>query len=244
MHYAVISCVHANLEALRAVVDDATRRGVEQIISIGDTVGFGPDPVACADMVRERCAIVLKGCHDQALVEGAGHLPAQMRDGLAWAKEALGEERLAWFEQLPTSYDAAGIVFCHASPREPVTEYLFAEDVRRDPRKLVRAFEKTGKVVFVGHTHVPGVFLENPIRWTPASQLENYFHYKKGEKVIVNVGSVGQPRDGDPRACYLEVNKNEMYWRRLEYDVNEVVAKIQSNSRLTASTAQRLRRGL
>jgi diadenosine tetraphosphatase ApaH/serine/threonine PP2A family protein phosphatase len=244
VHYAIISCVHANLEALSAVVEDATRRGVEQIVCIGDIVGFGPDPTACVDLVRRACGIALRGCHDEAVVAGGAHLPPATRAGLAWAKEQLGDERLAWMKALPDSYEAGGIVFCHASPREYVTEYLFPEDVRRDARKLARAFDKTAKVVFVGHTHIPGVFQENPIRWTPASQLENYFHYKKGDKVIVNVGSVGQPRDGDPRACYLEVNKNEMYWRRLDYDVNQVVAKIQSNERLTTSTAQRLLRGL
>jgi diadenosine tetraphosphatase ApaH/serine/threonine PP2A family protein phosphatase len=244
VHYAIISCVHGNLEALRAVVEDATQRGVEKIVSIGDTVGFGPDPVACLDMVHERCAIALMGCHDQALLDSGALLPQAMRAGTVWAKEQLGPERLEWVKGLPDSYDAAGIIFCHASPRDHVSEYLFPEDVRRDTRKLARAFEKTAKCVFVGHTHVPGVFLENPLRWTPAAQLENYFHYKKGEKVIVNVGSVGQPRDGDPRACYLEINKNELYWRRIEYDVNAVVAKIQSNPNLMPSSAQRLLRGL
>jgi diadenosine tetraphosphatase ApaH/serine/threonine PP2A family protein phosphatase len=196
------------------------------------------------DLVRERCAINLVGCHDQALLDGGAHLPAPQRDGLAWAKDALGKERLDWIRSLPTNYAAAGVVFCHASPREPVSEYLFPDDVRRDPRKIARALEKTEKVVFVGHTHIPGVFRSDPTRWTPAAPLENYFHYRRGEKVIVNVGSVGQPRDGDPKACYLEVNKNEMYWRRIEYDVSQVVAKIQSNSRLTSSTAQRIQRGL
>ena len=99
-------------------------------------------------------------------------------------------------------------------------------------------------IAFVGHTHTPGIFLENPIRWTGAAQLENYFHYKRGEKVIVNVGSVGLPRDGDARACYLEVSKNELYWRRIEYDLDGVVAKIEQNERLTRSVAERLRRGI
>jgi len=244
VHYAILSCVHANYDAFAAVVDDATRRGVERIILMGDVVGFGPQPVECVDLARQACAITLRGCHDQALLDGAAHLPAATREGIQWAKDELGPERVEWIKGLSESYDAAGIIFCHASPREFVSEYLFAEAVRRDPRKLARAFEKTAKIVFVGHTHVPGVFLENPIRWTPAAQLEHYYHYKKGEKVIVNVGSVGQPRDGDPRACYLEVNKNELYWRRVDYDVQQVVAKIQANSKLPASTAQRLLRGL
>ena len=250
MHYAIISCVHANLEAFHAAVEDAERRGVERIVSLGDLVGFGPDPAACVDLAREKCAINLKGCHDQALVDGGSYLPAPIRNTIVWAKEelekdeTLGPARLEFMENLSESYEAGGIMFRHASPREAVTEYLFAEDVRRDVRKLTRAFAAFDKCVFVGHTHTAGVFLEEPIRWTPAAQLENYYHYKKGEKVIVNVGSVGQPRDGDRRACYLEVNKNEMYWRRVEYDVEAVVAKIQSNTRLTASTAQRLLRGL
>jgi diadenosine tetraphosphatase ApaH/serine/threonine PP2A family protein phosphatase len=244
VHYAILSCVHANYEALVAVIDDATRRGVERIILVGDLVGFGPQPVECVDLARQACSIVLRGCHDQALLDGAAHLPAPTRQGIEWAKQELGPDRIEWISKLAETYDAAGIVFCHASPREPISEYLFAEDVRRDSRKLVRAFEKTSKIVFVGHTHVAGIFQENPLRWTPASQLENYFHYKRGDKVIVNVGSVGQPRDKDPRACYLEVNKNELYWRRVDYDVQQVVAKIQANSHLTASTAQRLIRGL
>jgi diadenosine tetraphosphatase ApaH/serine/threonine PP2A family protein phosphatase len=250
VHYAIISCVHANLEALQAVLDDAGKRGIERIISLGDLVGFGPDPVACVDIARQRGAINLKGCHDQALLDGGAHLPAPIRGGIAWAKEeltadeALGAERMAFFQGLPESYEAGGIAFRHASPHDAVNEYLFPEDVRRDTRKLQRAFNATEKIVFVGHVHVPGIFLENPVRWTPAAQLENYFHYKKGEKVIVNVGSVGQPRDGDRRACYLEVKKNELYWRRVEYDVDAVVAKIKENARLAPSAAQRLLRGI
>jgi diadenosine tetraphosphatase ApaH/serine/threonine PP2A family protein phosphatase len=246
VHYAILSCVHANLEAFQAVVEDAERRGVERIVSLGDLVGFGPDPVACVELAREKCAINLRGCHDQALLDGGTYLPAPIRNTIAFAKEELEADpaRIEFMEQLSESYEAGGIMFRHASPREPVNEYLFAEDVRRDVRKLVRAFASFEKCVFVGHTHVAGVFQEEPIRWTPAAQLENYFHYKKGEKVIVNVGSVGQPRDGDRRACYLEVDKNELYWRRVEYDVDAVVAKIRANSRLTASTAQRLQRGL
>lgn len=250
MHYAILACVHGNLEALRAVLEDAERRGVERIVCLGDLVGFGPDPAGCIDLAKEKCAIVLRGCHDQALLEGGAALGGSGRAAIEWSKEQvladpeLGPQRVQWLETCPESYEAAGIAFRHASPREPIAEYLFPEDVRRDPRKLARAFAATEKVVFVGHTHVPGVFLADPIRWSAAAQLEHYYHYKKGEKVIVNVGSVGQPRDGDRRACYLEVKKNELFWRRIEYDVDSVVAKIEGNDRLAQSAAHRLRRGI
>lgn len=250
MHYAIVSCVHGNLEAFQAVCEDATARGVERIVSLGDLVGFGPDPAACVDLARERCAIALKGCHDRALIKGTTHLPPPIRASLDWAKEELGRDpvlgpvRFDYLDTLPPHYESGGIVFLHASPRDPVNEYLFAEDVRRDPRKLTRAFTHVSKVVFVGHTHVPGVFLENPLRWQAANEIENYFHYKRGEKVIVNVGSCGQPRDGDPRACYLEIEKNELNWRRVDYDVDAVAAKIEANEKLSPGFAQRLVRGV
>jgi diadenosine tetraphosphatase ApaH/serine/threonine PP2A family protein phosphatase len=250
VHYAIVSCAHGNLDAFAAVVADAKSRGVERIVFLGDLVGFGPDPVGCVDLARTECAIALKGCHDQALVVGASHLPPPVRACLDWAKEEIerdgdqGPLRMQFLAELAPSYDSAGIVFLHASPRDPVGEYLFAEDVKRDTRKLSRAFSLVSKVVFVGHTHVPGVFLENPLRWQSAAEIQNYFHYKRGDKVIVNVGSCGQPRDGDPRACYLEIEKNELYWRRVDYDVNGVVAKIQANPRLSPAFAQRLLRGI
>lgn len=250
MHYAILSCVHGNLEAFQAVVADAQARGVERIVCLGDLVGFGPDPAACVDLARQSCSIALMGCHDRALVKGAQHLPPPIRASIEWAKEELGRDpvlgpqRFQFLEQLPPSYESGGIVFLHASPRDPVQEYLFAEDVKRDARKLARSFALVSKVVFVGHTHVPGVFLENPLRWQAAGEIENYFHYKRGEKVIVNVGSCGQPRDGDPRACYLEIEKNELNWRRIEYDVNAVADKIEAIGKLSPGFAQRLVRGL
>jgi predicted phosphodiesterase len=250
VHYAILSCVHGNLEAFQAVVADATTRGVERIVCLGDIVGIGPDPAACVDLARERCSIALKGCHDTALITGAKHLPPPVRASIDFARaeiEAdpeLGEARLDFLEKLPKQYESGGIVFLHASPRDPTGEYLFAEDVKRDARKLNRAFALVSKVVFVGHTHMPGVFVENPLRWFPAGEINNYYHYKRGEKIIVNVGACGQPRDGDTRACYLEIEKNELNWRRVEYDVQAVAAKIEANPKLSPAFAQRLLRGI
>lgn len=247
MHYAVISCVHANLEALQAVLADADQRGCEQVICLGDVVGLGPDPVACVDLVRQKCAIVLKGCHDEALVQGGTHLSAPVRASLEWHKEALGEggdERVSWLGSLPYRYEAGGIQFVHGSPREPTQEYLFPDDVQNDARKLVRAFVLVEKVLFAGHTHLPGVFTAEPLGFQTAAALNGYFHYKRGTKVVVNVGSVGQPKDGDARACYLEIQKNEMFWRRVEYDVAAVVDKVKANSRLAPAHGARLLRGI
>ncbi|MBI3725801.1 metallophosphoesterase family protein [bacterium] len=249
MHYAILSCVHANADAFLAVVEDAEKRGVEQIVCLGDLVGFGPDPQDCVDIARERCAITTLGCHDESLLDGGAHLPSSIRATIDWSKEVIsagskGGARLEYLSKLPQQYDSGGIAFLHGSPRDPVSEYLFAEDVRRDPRKLTRAFSAVSKISFVGHTHIPGVFMENPLRWTAAAALDGYMHYKKGEKVIVNVGSVGMPRDGDARACYLEIEKNELWWRRVDYDATAVAKRIRANDRLIPSTAQRLEQGI
>jgi len=116
--------------------------------------------------------------------------------------------------------------------------------VKKDLRKLQRAFGLVEKVLFTGHTHLPGVFTDDPIGFLPPSNVRDYFHYKRGTKVIINVGSVGQPKDGDPRACYLEIQKNEMFWRRVEYDVQRVVEKVKANARLSPAFGARLLRGI
>jgi diadenosine tetraphosphatase ApaH/serine/threonine PP2A family protein phosphatase len=247
VHYAVISCIHGNLEALEAVLADAVSKGCEQVICLGDVVGLGPDPVECVDMVRRTCAVVLKGCHDEALVQGAAHLAAPVRASIEWHKEALGEEgqdRIDWLASLPYRYEAGGIQFVHGSPREPTQEYLFPDDVQKDARKLQRAFALVEKVLFAGHTHLPGVFTNEPLGFQTPTAVNGYFHYKRGTKVVVNVGSVGQPKDGDPRACWLEIQKNEMFWRRVEYDVETVVQKMKANARLAPAFGARLLRGI
>jgi predicted phosphodiesterase len=250
VHYAVISCIHGNLEALEAVIADAAQRGCDSVICLGDIVGLGPDPVACLDTVRQKCQIALRGCHDEALAAGSlAHMSGPVRASLEWTKEALaedgnGDDRMAWLGQLPYRYEAGGIQFVHGSPKEPTQEYLFAEDVTKEPRKLQRAFQLVEKVLFIGHTHIPGVFTAEPLGFQSAKELNGYFHYKRGAKVMVNVGSVGQPKDGDPRACYLEIQKNEMFWQRVEYNVQAVVDKVKANSRLAPAHGARLLRGL
>lgn len=249
MHYAVIGCIHGNLEALLAVLEDIRTRGIERIVCLGDVVGFGPDPAACVDLVRERCFMAIRGDHDEGvLAEPTGYI-AKTADGLRWAREQLdadgperGAERRAFLEGAQVSFSSAGISFHHGSPRSP-HEYLFPSDVRRDPRKLRAAFTQVDKVCFHAHTHVPGVITETPLAWFPAHEIDGHFHYQKGQKALVSVGSVGQPRDGDPRACWLEIKKNDMFWRRTEYDVAAVAAKLEASEVFSTDLPIRLRKG-
>jgi diadenosine tetraphosphatase ApaH/serine/threonine PP2A family protein phosphatase len=248
VHYAIIGCIHGNLAALRAVIEDIRTRGVERIVCIGDVVGFGPDPVECVRLVREVCFMLIPGDHDRAVVAAKpeGFIEKTTRS-LVWTRQQLlaaeGEDMLGYLGAGQTSFTSAGIAFHHGSPRSPY-EYLFPSDVRRDPRKLRAAFAMTEKVCFHAHTHVPGVIFEEPLSWRSAQDLEGHYHYAKGSKALVSVGAVGQPRDGDPRACYLEIKKNDMYWRRVEYDVESVVGRLRSSTDVfTSDLAIRLQQG-
>lgn len=251
MHYAIIGCIHGNIEALQAVVADIRARGIERVVCLGDIVGFGPDPVPCIDVVRDTCFMVLKGDHEAGVItEKPVGFIKKTADTLTWtramiqeADTATGDDRLSFLATgTQDSFNSAGITFVHGTPRSR-HEHLFPTDVKRDPRKLRAAFAMMDKVCFHGHTHYPGVFRDAPFGWQSPDELGGHFHYSKGMKALINVGSVGQPRDGDPRACYLEINKNDMFWRRVEYDVGAVVQKLQAIEAFTPALAIRLQQG-
>lgn len=246
MHYAVLGCIHGNAEALRAVLADIRQRGVERVVCLGDVVGFGPEPLECIELVKSHCFISIRGDHDHAMLGGSDGFIKKTARVLDWTREQVqaNAKAMKFLEETLESFASAGIAFVHGSPRSSF-EYLFPRDVRHDPRKIRAAFAGIDKVCFVAHTHVPGVVVDTlPLSWQSATELENYFHYKKGQKALVNVGSVGQPRDGDPRACYLEIKKNEMCWRRVEYDVSRVVNRLGSQEEVfSTDLAIRLQKG-
>lgn len=246
MHYAIIGCIHGNRDALTATLEDIRQRGIERVVCLGDVVGFGPDPIECLQLVRDRCFICIRGDHDEAMLTGSeGFIPKTGRV-LDWTRERVNEvdpTLIGFLDQALSSFESAGISFVHGSPRS-AHEYLFPSDVRRNKRKLRAAFAMTEKVCFNAHTHVAGVISEEPLAWYSAKELDGYYHYRKGVKALINVGSVGQPRDGDPRACYLEIRKNEIFWRRVEYDLSGVLDRLQSSQEVFApDLAIRLAKG-
>mgnify|MGYP002878792156 CR=1 FL=1 len=213
----------------------------------GNIVGVGPDPVECVDTVRTTCFLTLLGHHDYAIVQKPVNVTAAVERALTWSRAAIesgdpeqAAQRWTFLQKLNERYDKNGLTFVHGSPRDPVSEYVFPEDCERNQRKIVESFEMFEKVLFIGNNHVPGVFRED-LTFTPAIELEHYFHYRKGEKVMISVGSVGLPRDGDPRACWIEINKNEMTWHRIQYDVESVAARVEAEQELPSVYARRLR---
>jgi diadenosine tetraphosphatase ApaH/serine/threonine PP2A family protein phosphatase len=130
-----------------------------------------------------------------------------------------------------------GLLFVHGSPRDPVMEYVFPEDVDVDPDKMVEIFEEIDRACFVGHTHLPGVFTGDMDFRRPAEIGESYL--LADEKALINVGSVGQPRDGDPRASYVEVSDGLVIFRRVPYDFQKTMEKIRA-SHISDLCAERL----
>ncbi|HEY3241958.1 MAG TPA: metallophosphoesterase family protein, partial [Phycisphaerae bacterium] len=215
--FAIISDIHGNVEALQAVLADIDRRGIKRILCLGDVIGYGASPRECLDLITERCELTLCGNHDHAVFyEPANFNPGAER-ACYWTrqvfedepKKSLRDRRWAVLGKLPIRHEEDGLLMVHASPRRPINEYLFAEDVYTNPNKILANFERLEPhhvAALVGHTHVPGVFLDDPYFESPSDLPEMNFHpLNPGDKAIINVGSVGQPRDRDVRASYVVI---------------------------------------
>jgi predicted phosphodiesterase len=254
---AIISDIHANLEALRAVLADIDSRGVSRVICLGDIIGYGPDPGPCVDLVRERCEWSLMGNHDFGVLYEPTNFNRAAESAAYWTRDRLDQEpddqiRRARYEFLgqlrvrvvETCPDGrTSLLASHGSPRRPINEYIFPEDVDEAPDKLATIFERVAKVCVVGHTHVPGVFTDEPDFYPPGELTDSMYLFNETEKAIVNVGSVGQPRDMDPRASYVILDERGVRFCRVAYDVEAVVAKIRAIPQLPEQLAERLLRG-
>ncbi len=249
MKRALISDIHANLEALRVVLDDIRQQGVSEIYCLGDIIGYGPNPCECIDEVMRACRVCILGNHDQAaLFDPDGFNPLALR-AVFWSREQLdhgpgGARRIhaRWdfIGELPRSQTEGDLLLVHGSPREPTNEYIFPEDIYNQ-RKMETLFGLVDKYCFQGHTHIPGVFTSQMEFITPEDC--NFEYRLSGEKLLVNVGSVGQPRDNDPRSCYVILEEDRVIFRRLEYPVETVSAKIYGIEELDNMLGDRLHAG-
>ena len=246
MKRAIISDIHSNLEAFTAVVEDVKTLDVDQVVCLGDVVGYGPNPRECVDLAME-CDVVILGNHDQgALFDPEGFNSGAER-AIFWTRSQLendsgprAEARWEFLGERPRQFRDGEFLFVHGSARNPLNEYVFPEDVY-NPRKMERIFQLIDKYCFQGHTHVPGVFTES-LTFAPPAEVDHRFRLGDS-KAMINVGSVGQPRDGDWRACYVFVDDHEVNFRRVEYDVDSTVKKIHAIPELDRFLGDRLREG-
>lgn len=245
---ALISDIHSNIEGLTAVLADIKEQEVDEVYCLGDIVGYGPNPRECIDEVM-KCAVCLLGNHDQgALFDPEGFNTGAER-AIFWTRAQLencesdatgGHRRWDFLGELPRNHQDGDDLFVHGSARNPLNEYVFPEDIY-NRRKIEKIFALIQRYVFQGHTHVPGIFTED-CRFFSPEEVDYRFRLGDG-KAMVNVGSVGQPRDGDPRACYVILDGDLVQFRRIEYPFEETIAKIYNVPELDNFLGDRLRDG-
>lgn len=269
MRRALISDIHANLEALEVVLADIKAQGITQIFCLGDIIGYGPNPRECIDLVMEHCHFSLLGNHDQGALYDPDGFNIGAERAIFWTRAQLesaadrtnNERRWEFLGELPRSHRFGPFLFVHGSPRNPLSEYIFPEDIYNH-RKMERLFQLVERYCFQGHTHVPGVFTENFQFYSP-EEIDHEYTLADG-KLMVNVGSVGQPRDGDPRACYVILDDGlpddqsgqlasaedfqpsgpvTIKFRRLPYDFETTIKKIYEVPELEPFLGDRLRQG-
>ncbi|HVY77032.1 MAG TPA: metallophosphoesterase family protein [Solirubrobacterales bacterium] len=242
MRIAAITDIHANLPALEAVLDATEAAGVEELWCLGDVLGYGVEPDACARLVRERCAVCLVGNHDLAVL-GALDIASFSEAAAAaveWTRGSVAEDTLAFLRELEPQGEREGIALFHASPRDPVWEYVLSGEqadagIDASPRP----------VSLIGHSHV-ALFFNRPAgtggeETRGAQASDGALLALDGGEWLLNPGSVGQPRDGDPRAAWLELDTEAgtARFHRVPYDVERAATQI-AKAGLPSRLAERL----
>jgi predicted phosphodiesterase len=230
---AILSDIHSNLEALERTFQAVDDADVDAVYCLGDVVGYNADPAACVDLVRERCDAVVLGNHDAAVAReiDVHVLPADGQEAARHNRAQLSDAQRDWLADRPLTHTAANCTFVHATPDDPtawkrLTAYPAAQD----------QFDHFGTdVCFIGHTHSPAVMADTL----------GIFRVRAGHRYLINVGSVGQPRDGTPKLSFglFDTDTYDYENVRLDYDVAAAARKIRNADRLPDRLADRLEEG-
>jgi diadenosine tetraphosphatase ApaH/serine/threonine PP2A family protein phosphatase len=231
MRCLVLSDIHSNLEAFQAVLDSAGP--VDQAWCLGDTVGYGPDPNACVELLRSRPNLCIAGNHDWATVGklDLNEFNSDAREANLWNRRQLTPENLAFLEALPETLVEGPFTLAHGSPCHPIWEYLIYPSTARAAFDCFRT-----RYGFVGHTHVPVIFRLARGKGNDRCELDLPLYDRREalgpDRLILNPGGVGQPRDGDPRASYLllDLETLTVEYRRAEYPFEKTQAKMRRHN--------------
>lgn len=251
---AILSDIHGNLTALQAVLAHVETQSVDRIVCLGDVVGYGPQPCECLDVVMGFDFCVL-GNHDSSALFDPEGFNAAAEQAIFWTRSQLenhsGREdeppgtsrrRMDFLCGLPRTRREDNVLFVHGSPRGPTNEYVMPEDIQNS-KKMEKLFSLVPQLCFQGHTHVPGIFTTDLQFLRPDDLDEGHEITDPSERLMINVGSVGQPRDLDPRSCYVVFDEQRVVFHRVEYDIEDTVAKIEAEAELDNFLGYRLREG-
>ncbi len=252
---AIISDVHANKEALTTVLEHIDSKGVTDIICLGDVVGYGPDPEVCIDLVEKRCRFCLSGNHDYATLTSPEHFNPLAEEAILFTRARLEpgrfsppwgsrkKKRWEFLQGLPVRKRETESLFVHGSPRDERNEYILESDIiYGNFEKIDEILSQTPLQLFVGHSHLPGIITEDFEFLHPPS-FKYTMELNPNQKYIINVGSVGQPRDGDNRACYVMLEGNAATYHRIAYDFETTMSKMSQIGEISREAAVRLKMG-
>ena len=250
MKTAIISDIHANMEALTVVLQHIEAQGITDVVCLGDVIGYGPNPRETLTACRN-VRFSLMGNHEEAVLYYGEDFNPKARQALEWTREILNSpdyDRTENYElwnflgNLRESVAEQDVFYVHGSPRVPTKEYMVPSDVN-NPEKMQEVFALFPWICFVGHSHIPGVYTEQLKFLSPGSAADangKSWIAEPGKKALINVGSVGQPRDGDPRSSYAVWDGRKVTFYRLDYDVKTTMDKIYAIPGLPNYLADRL----
>ncbi|MEO0481701.1 MAG: metallophosphoesterase family protein [Planctomycetota bacterium] len=248
---AFVSDIHSNTEALSVVFEAIDQLGVDRVLCLGDVIGYGPEPRATLRMVIDRCELSLRGNHEEGCMNYASDFNEKALRAIEWTRQELNRkdqprqenfEFWNYLDAMKIDYRENEVLLAHGSPRDPIREYIIPRDAQ-DAAKMKGCFDLFGdqKLCFVGHSHVPGVYVEGG-NYVPPSECPDGYVLGDG-RAIVNVGSVGQPRDGDTRSCFATWDGERVRFHRVEYDFESTMQKIRAIPELPDYLADRLAAG-
>jgi predicted phosphodiesterase len=217
MVYLILSDIHGNLEAFRAVVDSFPDTAEKRVVCAGDTVGYGANPNECVHLIMSLGAENVLGNHDAAVLGTADieHFNEYAAQAVLWTRDAIGSKEAEYLKGLPLVSETGPFTVAHGTLHDP-EEFLYM----MSGADAMRTFEiMRTQVCFVGHSHVPGIFILRGGKIYESSKKK--VKLEDGVSYVVNAGSIGQPRDGDERACYCvyDTDKGEIEFRRVDYDL-------------------------
>lgn len=225
MRYAVFADIHSNLEALNTVLSVYKKEGIDTYFCVGDIVGYGADPNACVEIIRATAKITVAGNHDWASVNlfSTDYFNPYAKEAVFWTKERLSDNNSSFLASLELVYQNSELTLVHGTLDNPEDFYYLTDGYAAE--ETFRRQETP--VCFLGHTHVPGIFrrsFSGQMSYTEGGRVK----IEENAKYIVNVGSIGQPRDGNPRAsfCIYDSVKKEIEIKRIAYDVAAAREKI------------------
>ena len=235
MRIAIISDIHANLEALTKALKVIDEENPDEIVCLGDVVGYGPDPNECINLVRDRSEVILMGNHDFAVThtEATENFNPVAKEAVFWTREQISEDNLKFLSSRPYTHKLDDIYFVHSTPLEPEEwHYVFTWN-----DALIQFDHFDEKVCFIGHSHVPQIYYND-------TSTAMSFSLNKETKYLINVGSIGQPRDGNPHLSFGIFDSNRWHYQpfRSEYDMELTAKKIRDRG-LPPFLADRLIKG-